>query len=59
MKEPTMVSHTILDVLVDFPVLLPHKTDLIIPTHPESVPATIPQLATWLISGNVSKKRNL
>ena len=41
---------TLLDMLVDFPILLPHKTDLIIPTHPESVPATVPQLATWLIS---------
>ena len=34
MEEPTIVS---LDMLVDFPVLLPHKKDLIIPTHTESV----------------------
>ena len=48
----------LLDMLVDFPVLLPHKKDLIIPTHPESVPAMVPQLAEWLISGNVSRTRN-
>ena len=47
----------LLDMLVDFPVLLPHKKDLIIPTHPESVPATFPQLAAWLISGNASRTK--
>ena len=47
----------LLDMLVDFPVLLPHRKDLIIPTHPESVPATVPQLAAWLISGNASKAK--
>ena len=46
-----------LEMLTDFPVLLPHMGDLIIPTHPEGVPVVLPQLATWLISGNISKAR--
>ena len=53
MEEPTMVSYTI----GHFPVLFPHKKDLIIPTHPESVPATVPQLAAQLISGNASRTK--
>ena len=44
----------LLEMLVDFPILLPHMEDLIIPTHPEGVPGVLPQLAAWLISGNVS-----
>ena len=47
----------LLEVLVDFPILLPYMEDLIIPTHPEGVPAVLPQLAAWLISGNVSKTK--
>ena len=47
----------LLDMLVDFPILIPHKEDLIIPTHPEGVPAVLPQLAAWLISGNASKAK--
>ena len=47
----------LLKMLVDFPILLPHMENLIIPAHPEGVPAVLPQLATWLISGNVSKTK--
>ena len=41
----------LLDILVDFPILTPHKEDLIIPVHPEGVLAVLPPIATWLISG--------
>ena len=44
-------------MLVDFPILIPHKEDLIIPIHPEGVPAVLPELAAWLISGNASKAK--
>ena len=44
---------------MDFPILLPHTEDLIIPTHPEGVPAVLSQLATWLISGNTSKAKKI
>ena len=47
----------LLEMLEDFPILLPHMEDLIIPTHPEGVPAVLPQLAAWLISGNASKAK--
>ena len=36
----------LLESLVDFPILLPQRADLIIPTHPESVPEMMPRLAT-------------
>ena len=44
-------------MLVDFPILLPHKEDLIIPTHPEGMPAVLPQPAAWFISGNTPKAK--
>ena len=47
----------LLEMLVDFPILLPHTEDLVIPTHPEGVPEVLPQLAAWLISGNTSKTK--
>ena len=47
----------LLEMLVDFPILLPHMEDLIIPTHLEGVPAVLPHLVEWLISGNVSKTK--
>ena len=49
----------LLEMLVDFPILLPHTEDLIIPTHPEDVPAVLPQVAAWLISGNASKAKKI
>jgi hypothetical protein len=47
----------LLKSLVDFPILLPQRRDLIIPTHPESVPEMMSQLAAWRISGNDTKTR--
>ena len=47
----------LLEMLVHFPILLPHTENLIIPTHPEGVPAVLPQLVAWLILGNVSKTK--
>ena len=47
----------LLEMLVDFPTLLPHKEDLIIPSHPMSTPAVLPPLAAWLISGDVTKTK--
>ena len=46
---------TLLEMLIDFPILLPHKGDLILPTNPGCVLEVVPQLAAWLISGNVTK----
>ena len=42
----------LLEMIVDFPVLIPHQENLILPTHSECLPEVIPQLAAWLISGN-------
>jgi hypothetical protein len=39
------------------PLLLPQEEDLIIPTHPESLPEVLPQLAAWHISGNATRIR--
>ena len=49
----------LLEMLVDFPILLPHTEELIIPIHPEGVPAVLPQLAVWLISGNATKTKKI
>ena len=38
----------LLDMLADFPILIPNKEDLIIPTHPEGVPARYE--VTWDVS---------
>ena len=48
---------TLLEGMVIFPVLLPQRRDLIILTHPESVPEITPQLAAWLISGDATKAK--
>lgn len=47
----------LLKMVVDFPVLLPHSDNLILPTHPESVLEVVPQLVAWLISGNVTRTK--
>ena len=48
---------TLLELLVDFPRLLPRRKDLIIPTHAECMPGMVPQLAAWLISGDATRTR--
>ena len=47
----------LLEYLVDFPILLPQRADLIIPTHPESVPEMMPRLAAWHISRDATRIR--
>ena len=47
----------LLEMVVDFPILLPPRTDLILPTHPEYVPEVMPQLAAWLISGDGTRTK--
>ena len=44
----------VLEILVDFPLLLPREEDLVIsPTEKEFImPAGVPQLAAWPVSGN-------
>lgn len=44
-----------LTMLLDLPVLIPEWTDIILPTHEQSVPEATPQLAVWPISGNTGK----
>ena len=41
----------LLEMCVDLPRLLPMVDNLIQPTHPQSKPDLLPQLATWSISG--------
>jgi len=48
---------TLLGMAVDFPILLPNKQDLIIPTHLGCAPEVRPQLAAWLISGIGTRTR--
>ena len=45
----------LLEMVMDFPILLPPREDLILLTHPECVPEVMPRLAAWLISGNGTK----
>ena len=40
---------------MDFPWLFPLRKDLIIPTHAECMSGMVPQLATWLILGDVTR----
>ena len=47
----------LLESLVDFPILLPPWRNLILPTHPESAPGMMPQLATLHISGNAIRTK--
>ena len=47
----------LLEMMVDFPILLPQRRDLIILTHQECVPEIIPQLAAWLISGDATRTK--
>ena len=46
---------SLLSMLTDYPVCLPSRRDLILPTHPCNKPEVEPQLAVWPISGIGSK----
>jgi hypothetical protein len=46
---------TLLEVMVDAPVLLPFSSNLIIPTHPEDALDVVPQLAARVISSNITR----
>ena len=48
---------TLLELLMDFLWLLPLRKDLMVPTHAECMPGIVPQLAAWLISGDVTRTR--
>ena len=48
---------SLLEVLIDFPLLLPQRGDTIRPTHPGCVPEIVPQLAAWRISGDGTKAK--
>ena len=50
--EPAMVPHSTGHAASGLPLLLPT-----LPTQPEDVPEVLPQLTTWLISGNTSKAK--
>ena len=45
----------LLEMLVEMPLLIPQRGDLIQPTHPETPPEVTPQLAVWAISGRGTK----
>ena len=45
----------LLEMLVDFPLLIPQKEDLITATHQDSLPEVVPQLAMWAISGSATR----
>jgi len=45
----------LLDMLVEIPLLIPQREDLIQPTHPVTLPEVMPQLAMWVISGKYTK----
>ena len=42
-------------MLVNIPLLIPLRRDLIQATHSERLPGVIPPLAMWVISGNAIK----
>ena len=46
---------TLLEMLIDNPVLIPWRENLIQPTHPAAVPDITPQLAAWAISGSATE----
>ena len=54
-----MVPHTTGDDGGHIPVLQPSSSNPIIPTHPEGVVDVVPQLVTWLISGNVTRTKDI
>jgi hypothetical protein len=54
---PSVEEPMLLESLVDFPILLPQRADLIILTHPESVPEMMSRLAAWHISGDATRIR--
>ena len=54
---PSVEEPMLLESLVDFPILLPQRADLIILTHPESVPEMMSRLAAWHISGGATRIR--
>lgn len=45
----------LLEMLVDIPLLIPPRVDLITVTHPKSLPKVIPPLAMRVISGNTTR----
>ena len=45
----------LLEMMIDFPVLLLQRRDMCHLTHPVCVPHLIPQLAAWHISGNATR----
>ncbi len=45
----------LLKMLVDFPLLIPPRSDLIQLTYQINQPDVLPQLAVWVISGNNTK----
>ena len=49
-ESPGMVPSA-LEMLVEIPLLIPPRKDLILPTHPGTMPEVIPQVAMWVISG--------
>ncbi len=48
----------LLGMLVEIPLLIPSKEDLIQPTHQINQPEVTPQLAVWVISGNNTRSAN-
>ena len=46
---------TLLEMLIDYPVILKHPDRLMQPTTPIAAPEVEPQLAVWPISGNNTK----
>jgi hypothetical protein len=49
---------TVLEMCRYFPLLIPQGRNLIQPTHPQSMPEVVPQLAVWSISGDDTKTSN-
>ena len=47
----------LLEMMVDFPILLPQRKNTVNPTHPGCAPEVIPQLAAWRISGDATKTK--
>ena len=45
----------LLEMLVEVPLLIPPRRDLITATHEDSLPEVVPQLAVWAISGSATR----
>ena len=45
----------LLEMLVEVPLLIPPRRDLITTTHEDSLPEVVPQLAVWAISGSATR----